>query len=130
MKNGPYILIKVPASYPGRLYRKNYAYEHHFVYWLHHSITIKPGEVIHHKNHIKTDNRIENLELITRSLHAKHHSRPITYINLDCFKCKKTFSRQKRHVAYKMKTQTRFFCSRSCQISVASREHWEKFRSA
>jgi len=28
---------------------------------------------IHHKNHDRLDNRLENLELMTVSEHAKHH---------------------------------------------------------
>jgi hypothetical protein len=32
-----------------------------------------PGEVTHHKNAVKKDNRPENLEVVTRSAHAKAH---------------------------------------------------------
>jgi hypothetical protein len=35
--------------------------------------TLLPSELVHHINHDKHDNRIENLEVVTRSEHKKLH---------------------------------------------------------
>jgi len=45
----------------------------HRVIWVDHYGTIPPGYDIHHRNEIKDDNRIENLELKTRSRHVAEH---------------------------------------------------------
>lgn len=46
--------------------------EHRFV-WEQAYGPIPPNHVVHHKNGNKSDNRLENLELLTLSDHAKHH---------------------------------------------------------
>jgi hypothetical protein len=57
-----YILLHVGKSHP-MADTRGYAYEHRLVMAERLGRTLKKSETVHHKNGIKTDNRIENLEL-------------------------------------------------------------------
>jgi len=91
-------------------------YEHHLVWWQHTGQVIKPGDVIHHKNNQKRDNRFENLEMKTNRDHSREHGRKRTApsTNLDCSYCRTKFSIKGRNFRFKSRFQKNFYCSRRC----------------
>lgn len=74
-------LVMAPSGYV-RVYKPGhaiagsdgYVLEHRFV--LHEAgVEIPDGCHVHHRNGVKTDNRIENLEVMPASEHHRHHIR-------------------------------------------------------
>ena len=118
MKNGDYILVIAPENFPGKKYRGRYAYEHTVVYWQNHNKIPNSTQVIHHKNHNKHDNRIENLELITIKEHNKSHSeKPWSYVFATCLFCKNIFRVRGNLYRQRIKdNKGKIYCGRSCQI--------------
>lgn len=52
----------------------HYVFEHILVMERYLGRHIKRDEVVHHINHNRQDNRIENLQLMTNGEHSKHHN--------------------------------------------------------
>lgn len=67
-----YILVRKPGHpFCGK---GGYVGEHRLVIEDRLKITLLPMAIVHHKNGIKTDNRFENLEVMSKSEHMRLHS--------------------------------------------------------
>lgn len=66
-----YRMIQMPGHHDAD--SKGYVREHRFLMEQILGRTIDKNEVVHHKNGIKTDNRPENLEVMTKADHVKLH---------------------------------------------------------
>lgn len=73
--NKGYLMVLKPSWYTGRK-KSSYVFEHSVVMCLHMGITeIPAGYCVHHKDLNPTNNRIENLILLTTTEHQQLHSR-------------------------------------------------------
>jgi len=70
-KDGGYIKIKSPGHPYGD--HNHYVQEHRLIVEKNLGRYLDPQEVVHHINHIRTDNRIENLMVMSKTEHMSLH---------------------------------------------------------
>lgn len=69
-----HILVKAPKDHPN-IKSNGYIMEHRLKMEKYLGRYLEPNEIVHHKNEIKSDNRIKNLELVTAKTHRLKHVR-------------------------------------------------------
>lgn len=76
---------------------------------------LHPSEHVHHRNHVRDDNRPENLELMNNA--SEHRARHAYYEDEECGSCGVSVRRSIAH----RRRWVRAFCSRKCSALAASR---------
>ena len=75
VKSGQYWYVRCPQN-PGAT-KQGYMTEQRFTMEQHLGRLLRHNEIVHHINHDKYDNRLENLQVVSHSQHAKlHHRQP------------------------------------------------------
>lgn len=91
-----YIFIRKPDHPNAKINRGQFIAEHVFVMSEHIGRPLVPGEIVHHKNGIRDDNRIENLVIMTNSQHISHHHKGL--IKPNSIKNLENYHREQGHI--------------------------------
>ena len=114
-------------DYP-RAYKLGYCLRAHVVWWLAHGEPHPKGTNLHHVNHDRSDDRLENLELIGHADHVRLHQQRLH--TFQCRHCGESFTRTGKEVARrKSEGRTPLFCSAACYHAHPKSDESRKKRS-
>lgn len=108
-------LYTVVRDHPKKT-KNDYVLLHRVLMENHLGRLLDSDEIVHHKNHDRKDNRIENLEIMTMKEHSRMHmkERGRKYAELKCPNCDIIFLRELRQTFLKKKSKYTC-CSRKCR---------------
>ena len=111
VKKGDYLYALVP-DHPNAT-KNGYVLMHRVVVENRLGRLLSKSEIVHHKDHDKKNNSIENLEVLTQSEHARLHrnEHPMKLHEFVCPECGKVFSKKYHPSEYR---KYGVFCSRHC----------------
>jgi len=107
-----YIEVKVAET--GK-YIRDWRLEHRAVMEMHLGRRLKPTETVHHLNEVKTDNHLENLQLLSNSDHVRRHPTPRKRVKIICQECGKEFETWPHRLGNLDETTNRKYCSLACK---------------
>lgn len=124
VKKGEYI-YGVCKQHP-KATKKGYVLLHRLLIENYLGRQLESNEIVHHINHDKKDNRIENLEVMDKIAHLKYHSslNPRKTVSLVCPECNKEFVKYKNNVGWSRQN----FCSRKCNGTYQRRKQLSNIR--
>jgi len=119
---GDYLYARVP-NHPNAN-KNGYVLAHRVIMENSLGRLLTADEIVHHINHNKFDNRIENLQITTPQEHGRYHASQngAHYVKLKCPWCGHVFIRERRYT-HLVKSQQYTTCSRHCNGSFSRYIH-------